>query len=182
MNRHVGASFTLSVLAVVFFAVILYEPEHARSPRPSASAEPSRPDTAGPASAVARAPAPTPGVHLTEGLSGPVAASSAPTDRTVDVAAPRRPAPSPRVAAASSRPQGTNGETGPMVRVASNRQARPPARRSAFTEVAAGESLADVAVRVYGTPDATNSLWRANRDVIDGRDASLQAGTLLRTP
>src|SRR4051812_39699741 len=78
MNRHVGASFTLSVLVVVFFAVVLYEPEHARHPRPAAGKAPAEPK-----SASATPPSPTPGVPLTEAQPaadlepGPVSVASA---------------------------------------------------------------------------------------------------------
>jgi hypothetical protein len=58
----------------------------------------------------------------------------------------------------------------------------PPRHPLAFTTVGAGESLADVAIRVYGSPESAEMLWRANRDFIEQRDSSLRAGMLLRTP
>ena len=64
MNRHVGASFTLSVLIVVFFAVALYRPDPPRSPAP-ASTE-SRVPGKSPGSTASRVPEATPGVPLTE--------------------------------------------------------------------------------------------------------------------
>jgi hypothetical protein len=39
-----------------------------------------------------------------------------------------------------------------------------------------------VALRVYGTADETDGLWRANRDALPRRDSPLSPGTLLRTP
>jgi hypothetical protein len=57
-----------------------------------------------------------------------------------------------------------------------------PATRSAFTQANEGESLADVAERVYGSSDAIERLWKANRDLLDSRDERLAAGTVLRTP
>ena len=57
--------------------------------------------------------------------------------------------------------------------------ARPP---SAFTHARPGESLADIAIRVYGSPDSARKIWMANRDLIDSLDAIPPGGTLLRTP
>lgn len=51
-----------------------------------------------------------------------------------------------------------------------------------FTRVAPGETLAAVASRVYGAADQKERLWRANRDQLASPDASLVAGTILRTP
>jgi nucleoid-associated protein YgaU len=45
-----------------------------------------------------------------------------------------------------------------------------------------GETLTDVALRVYGTADASRTLWLANRDVIDRTATPLHAGVMLRTP
>jgi hypothetical protein len=39
-----------------------------------------------------------------------------------------------------------------------------------------------VALRVYGTAEEVEVLWRANRDTMPRQDAPLSAGTLLRTP
>ena len=40
----------------------------------------------------------------------------------------------------------------------------------------------DVALRVYGTADDVDALWRANRDALPRPDSPLSPGTLLRTP
>ena len=45
-----------------------------------------------------------------------------------------------------------------------------------------GESLEDVAIRVYGSSDPVDTLWRANRDLLPHRDSPLSAGAVLRTP
>jgi hypothetical protein len=60
--------------------------------------------------------------------------------------------------------------------------AGPTRSNSAFTQSEEGETLADVAVRVYGTTDAARKLWLANRDIVQRPKARLAAGTLLRTP
>jgi hypothetical protein len=44
------------------------------------------------------------------------------------------------------------------------------------------ETIADVALRVYGTSEDADALWRANRDTLPRLDSPLSAGTLLRTP
>ena len=63
-------------------------------------------------------------------------------------------------------------------------QAREAPPHDAFTLAIEGETLEDVAVRVYGlgTSDEVEALWRVNRDLIGGKDVTLSAGTLLRTP
>jgi nucleoid-associated protein YgaU len=45
-----------------------------------------------------------------------------------------------------------------------------------------GETLRDIAIRVYGSADDLDSLWRANRDVLPHKDSPLMAGSVLRTP
>jgi hypothetical protein len=61
----------------------------------------------------------------------------------------------------------------------------PDGRRrpeSEFTVTQEGESLADVAVRIYGSADAVETLRAANRDRLGPAGADLAPGTLLRTP
>jgi hypothetical protein len=91
---------------------------------------------------------------------------------------------------------------GPTIRTASQRASRadpdtvspmagavpltstgsPRQPRRAVTAVAANETISDIARRVYGTTDAIDTLWRANRDTLPRRDSPLSPGTLLRTP
>ena len=54
--------------------------------------------------------------------------------------------------------------------------------RRAFASVEPGEGLADVARRVYGSADAADRLWQANRDTLPRPETPLAPGTLLRTP
>jgi len=54
--------------------------------------------------------------------------------------------------------------------------------RSAFTTVRDGETLGDVTMRVYGSSDQLDVLWRANRDLLPHRNSPLSAGAVLRTP
>ncbi len=70
-------------------------------------------------------------------------------------------------------------------------RAAPPATRAGlerprgavdFTVVRVGETLEDVAERVYGQRAAAPAIVRANRDVLARGVAALEAGALLRTP
>jgi hypothetical protein len=63
-----------------------------------------------------------------------------------------------------------------------DRQQRLRRPRAPFTVVERDETISDVAVRVYGTTDAADRLWRANRDLLSRRDSALTPGTFLRTP
>jgi len=45
-----------------------------------------------------------------------------------------------------------------------------------------GETLEDVTLRIYGSSDQLDLLWRANRDLLPRKNSPLSAGTVLRTP
>jgi hypothetical protein len=173
----------LSVLVVVFFAVILYQPERA-GPRVAVA----DPGPASPSSTQPLAASPAPPLTEAVPIPEPPAAEAAPvrtiaaTPRTASAvmqpiahAAPPAPAPAPR-----QRTEPPPGRATPAAM--SQAHPAPRASRSAFTRAEEGETLRDVAVRVYGTSDAETKLWLANRDLVDGRDARLSRGTLLRTP
>jgi len=66
---------------------------------------------------------------------------------------------------------------GPVSRVVSRSD---PAQE--FTVVGRGESLGDVASRVYGDRKMAVELWRANRDILARPDSPLIPRTLLRAP
>ena len=51
-----------------------------------------------------------------------------------------------------------------------------------YTRARAGESLRDVAERVYGSAEFTHALWQANRDQVADVDQDPAAGLVLRTP
>jgi hypothetical protein len=110
-----------------------------------------------------------------------------------------KPAAEPQVlpqspASKSSRPttapakEGTARSLGPAIADAppvtkrASEPAAESARQQAFTSVRQGETLRDVAIRVYGSADELDSLWRVNRDVLPHRDSLLTAGSVLRTP
>jgi nucleoid-associated protein YgaU len=127
MNQNVGASFGLSVLIVLLFAVILYQPD--TPPPPVASKAPIEAVEAHPPADIL-----------------PPAVVAKPVDRI----APTR--------------------------------VVPDEPRGAFTRVRDGETLSDVAHRIYGGGDAVKTLWLANRDRLDRVDAPLAPGSILRTP
>ena len=56
------------------------------------------------------------------------------------------------------------------------------AHRSPLTTVKDGETLEDVTIRIYGSSDQLDLLWRANRDILPRRNSPLSAGAVLRTP
>ena len=155
MNENVGASFGLSVLVVVFFAVALFEPEGGRPQRTAGetSAEPE------PVEAHPPVPEPTRIEAPQAARPGPVAM----TKRAIPVAKKANP---PVVAARRVEPKSL----------------APRAPAGPFTEALSGETLEDVAWRVYGSDRAVESLRKANRDLMRGEDVPLVAGALIRTP
>ncbi len=107
-----------------------------------------------------------------------VAASQRPLEGTPDVPKTSKEAgneSAPRV----PRPEG--GDPAPEIKE-SRLFPLIPEPRSAFTVVRKDETLRDVAVRVYGSADQLDSLWRANRDLLPRADSPLPAGSVLRTP
>ena len=159
MNRNVTASFSLSVSLVLLFAVLLYQPD-------GPVAVPLQAAPVARAEALEPIPDPneerprlTPGVPLTESPAG---------DGERD-----RPSPSPT---ALVEPVVASAESGP------SRSGPPEGTRPAgtvtgtvlphvlFTHARPGESLADIATRVYGSPDSARRIWMANRDIIDSAD------------
>jgi hypothetical protein len=90
----------------------------------------------------------------------------------------------PAVRTAWSRPDGRSAApgAGPVSGRRPSGPLAPPRSRAAFTVVEPNETITDVALRVYGTTDDVEVLWRANRDTLPRRDSPLSPGTLLRTP
>ena len=154
MNQHLGASYTLSVLIVVAFALLM-----AGSDTPP----------------------------LAKGKSIAAESSSSPPGR---VASERAERPSPAVVETAavkpmpvSRVVAATIDASPVVHPVSHVRAVPTARpRDGFTTVASGESLADVARRVYGPSAEVAKLWRANRDQLPDVATPPRVGMTLRTP
>ncbi len=202
MNRQIIPSMILSVLIVCFFSVLLHDRDKPRSglkrePEPASS-----PDWASQAAgtAVNSPPAADPRPAEKEParpqLQPHVPVQSAPVPPPVRPEQPARrdPLPSPT----RSEPVATIPlETAPRDdarRSSPASPAQPPTThqapspavatrpRSAFTTVQQGETLEDVAIRVYGSSDQVDLLWRANRDLLRQKDSPLHAGAVLRTP
>jgi hypothetical protein len=187
MNGNMGASFALSFLLVGVVAVVLYRPEtHPPSPAGGASIEvtatpeseanePFPPLT--PAVPWSDAPAPTepaPASLVSRSGSATSLTALGTDDRANDPI--RRPSLETRGNPTSDVPAPSNPAVRPVARRSISTGPHPP-----FTTSAAGETLADVARRIYGSA-AAQDLWLANRDHIERPDAPLPAGTLLRTP
>jgi nucleoid-associated protein YgaU len=171
MNRNVTASFSLSVSLVLLFAVLLYQPDGPVS-KPLQATSVAQAEPRKPISDLTEGRPPlTPGSPLTESSAGD-GESDAPT-------------PTPVARVEATEPAAVELKSGPS-RGERSRETRPamgtPRPTSAFTHARPGESLADIAIRVYGSPDSAGKIWMANRDLIVSPDAVPPGGTLLRTP
>ena len=165
MNRNVGASFGLSVLTVLTFAVALYQPDSPAKPV----------STTGPVV--------VPSVEIVEAREPSNPPPTAPVRVTV-TAAPPRTAPIRSMNPTTPTPSRVERLVA-TTRPVSRREVEPdPVNepRGAFTKVRRGESLKDIARRVYGSDEAADALWKSNRDLLDRPDAILGEGALLRTP
>jgi hypothetical protein len=180
MNQNVTASFGLSVLIVVFFAVALYQPD----PPPPKAVAGSQAPLGGPTLA-SHPESDDRNARLTRGTRHVSPADEAPAQRVERVSRVVRTAPPP--SPAMSRPDSSIPAQERLVAVAHPTSRTQPLKpQEAFTQVRPGETLADVAARVYGpaTTGGGETLWRANRDILDkpSTDAPLRPGTLIRTP
>jgi hypothetical protein len=186
MNEHAGPACALSGLIVGIFAVLLHDrnppppvpPSPARgvssaSPRGGAPSSPDTPAAIRPAPPreVAASPAPAEGASVAR----PTVALR--EIRVENPPTPGSPPPGPPPEA-KARPRPSR----PEPPVEPPKKPTPPFPRSSFAIVEPGESLADVAARVYGSKEAAEALWKANRDQVERVDSPLARGTLLRTP
>jgi hypothetical protein len=166
MNQNLVASFTHIVVRVVFFAVILYQPDVPPAPVSSAAA-PLIPVEAQPPAPPA-APAIPVGPFETKATLAPMApAGIAEATRRLPAGATAERSEAPKAAKEPARKRAAAAAT---------------ETRGAFTQVRDGESLADVAARVYGESGDAKALWSVNRDLVEREDSPLRPGTLLRTP
>ena len=196
MNEHAGASCALSVLIVGVFAVLLHDKNPASPPpKPAFPSIAQRTAVAAGPNPILPASPPNPPTSLPElkpspAPPAPVAVPPRPQRVEVTSSAPTveiRVSEPPAVPVSRPVPRPARSPQNPALRpeVVARRAAskpKPVGPRPSSTVVTAGESLADVAVRVYGSAEAAEALWRANRDLLAGRDAPLAPGTLLRTP
>jgi len=157
MEARAGVSVVLSLCIVALTTVALYRPERPiRTPQLS-----TQPDVAAASAVEPPEPAPPVVPDLPEPTAGiPLPTPERAVARSVAVPVPK----------ARNRPASE----------VENVSRRRPT--SAFTSIAPGETLVDIATRIYGTPTASDSLFRANRDVLNAPDDPLQVGGMLRTP
>jgi hypothetical protein len=169
MNEHAGPACALSGLIVGVFAILLHDrnppppvPKSlSRSVSPAPRVEGSKPES--PASIGPPRPIATTAPPPSEGFArapGPVLGPRKVED------------PGPEPGRSPDLPTRVDPPATPSV----------PPSRPPFAVVEPGESLADVAARVYGSKDASEALWKANRDQVARVDSPLTGGTLLRTP
>jgi hypothetical protein len=196
MNRQIIPSMILSALIVAFFAILLYErdptttrkkPEKGESEKEAAASQSrlSSPGSDGSSSA-SQSPASLPAVNAetpsqptasaSVGRGEPAAGTSAPVGFSKSSSSTPNQDRAGAPVARDSKPTGRNEKSPPAGAGPSFGPGSP------FTHVQNGETLRDVAVRIYGSPDMLDSLWRANRDVLPRKDSPLTEGTVLRTP
>ena len=190
MNEHAGLGSLLSVLIVVGFTLILHEAERSARvangpPTIVAQAEPIRTTPPPPADHHAAITAPPPALNDLPPISPPIAQLVRVDPITLKSA-------TSRVVGPLSRSKSSIQTV--SARSPTSRPATPPpsasprpvstsdAVRSTVTVAQPGERLLDVAIRIYGSAEAVEKLWRANRDRLASRDALLNEGWLLRTP
>jgi hypothetical protein len=208
MNRQALPSIFLSVSTVCFFAIALFQRhgEPRRLPQKSGPAKSDGIRTQAPirsgalsqdtAGEVIKAPirgtspdqvGSAPPVQRGGGRSKMAKANRPDVQTQADSTASRGRViadPAPAVQVASNRAAHGGASPPPLQRLASQ-SAPESARRLArapFTVVGSGETMADVARRVYGTADDVESLWRANRDIPREPGSALAPGTVLHTP
>ena len=175
MNDHAGAACALSALIVGVFTILL----HDKNPPPIAS------------KATVSSARPKPDVDPSPlGMKS----SDRPTLQPIPIPTvdnPRSPAPD-----LPPKPSKITAVTGPSPEKPATRVAEVPSAdrnrpstskpttlpKTPFTVVRDGESLLDVANRIYGSAQAAESLWRANRDQLAAVSSPVPRGTLLRTP
>jgi hypothetical protein len=179
MNEQAGPACALSVLIVGFFAVLLHDKE-----RSSSRQEPSPPPIARDAPKP-RDPEPvTPSSPSTPRLETNLVAP-APKNPSLESLTPRAELAGTsgdrKLPGSVHRIEGLEGSGGRREPLP-NSPTRTAGPRGDFTVVEPGETLADVAERVYGSDRAAESLWKANRDQLASIESPLPKGTLLRTP
>lgn len=165
MSQQLGATYTLSVLVVLCCAVAFYRPE---KPAPAPPAGRAKAEDARPVKTPPSAERPRPAGDAT------VARVAPPPAHRTEVTPPARPEVTAAASAEVPAPE--------KPRAVARKVPRPTETRGAFAHVEPGETLADVAARVYGSAAKVDLLWRSNRDQVRSPDSPLAAGTLLRTP
>jgi hypothetical protein len=164
MNQHLGATYALSVIVVISSAIAFYRADGAKSaPKPSNTVSKSQAPQRPRPEVVSR--------RVAEAAAAPSLRPSSERQATAVVATSR----TSSIEAETTVPS----SVGTTARQVSRVSDRP---RSGFTRVDDGEGLADVARRLYGSPDMAGALWRVNRDQLPAPTAPLEPGMMLRTP
>jgi hypothetical protein len=191
MNQQAGPSIILSVLIVGFFAVALFPREPARARKPAGHDQ-----SAGPVGSRNQPDGPSPArsepiAGLAPAAAGkPVLKAAAVQDDATSLVAVRSTSRIPgdarpmlrKTSKPAASPVPPPGRPLRTIATLSERPQIPHQPSQAATLVGADETIADVALRVYGTTSQAEALWRANRDALPRRDSPLVPGTLLRTP
>ena len=175
MNQKMGASYTLSVLIVLGITLLLH-PGPTASRQPAKPSPPPTPVASRPEAAGQSAVGPPPSLVETRDVVPPSArpreVASTPIVRSRHATRPVPPTPA-RLVSASTIATLATPKPAPL---------SPPQPRGQFARTRLGETLADVARRVYGPGASVDALWRANRDILAAVDHPVEPGTLLRTP
>jgi hypothetical protein len=175
MDQHLGASITLSFALVVFFAIVFYQPDQPPTSAPvAAAAEVVQLEPAGPDDDAM--PPLTPAEPVLE---------TSEAGRTGLPSSPAPPSGEDGVPPSRSSDRPSRPERASSSRLRRDKPGRPAIdipKHDGFTMAIEGETLKDVALRVYGASDDDAMLWRLNRDLLGAREGPLSAGTLLRTP
>ena len=181
MNEHAGPACALSGLIVGLFAVLLHDklPPSAPAPPQDVSARPlgprveTLPTILSPSPSMAQAPAVVspalPVIVKTDQATPTTGHFRQESTKSVVDSVPETMGQPPRSPESDS-------SVGPKPIVS------PLATRPTYAVVGPGESLPDIAARIYGSRDATQSLWKANRDQVERVDSPLANGILLRAP
>jgi hypothetical protein len=152
--------------------------EQKQKPEPNkqeGTAEPAASPVKQGSAGVSSAHTPSPAITQDTKAPAPQGVSQPPVSKT------SRPTPLPAKEGAT-RTSAPGLAESPPVKKTPSEPAAESGPQQAFTAVRQGESLRDVAIRVYGSADDLDSLWRANRDVLPRTDSPLTAGSVLRTP
>ena len=84
--------------------------------------------------------------------------------------------------AAGEQPKAAPAIPKPREMAEASNQSPPKRLKAAFDRVGAGETLVDVARRVYGDGANLEAFWRVNRDQLASTESAVHPGMVLRTP
>ena len=167
MNQNVTASFGLSLLTLLFFAVLLYQPD---PPRRNSAIKPAAVEPKSSNIETAKSTCDAPSKAKAEARAEPSARPALESEPDV----------SAKKATAETPPAVVDPAAAPPEKQQASPSATAP--RPAMTRVAEGETFDEFVKRVYGPDGDPIAVWKSNRDILSGPDAPLTPGTMLRTP